>query len=383
MGFWEWVYFVSVYISVLICLIAAFKIGRANGWRDGLLELLILVGFAVAYWLLESFAHHSAPFYVYPDVFPDMVPFFNLSAYINTPLHACNQHGFNEISLTVPFLEMSMTYCLMWTAKLLLRPHGWVSSPHATAVAPFIVGLMALELDATLDPIVSESFTCSPVTLNHPGIGFWKWFADPDMANFWYGIPMFNYGAWFAAPVILVISVLLINWIYELFLYLKGLFIGPPHPLPSVANGLFQIAILIAFLALHLTSPGTNPPYTQTGIMLVAIVVSLAIVFRKLGTYDRNNPFRWEFVVPLVIIFTMPLPMFFVSGTFNLGQDWLLALLAPLFAVIAIIFALSPYSGSWLFPSMAPQSLPKKPGGGTPAPGPGTGTGPTKPGTTP
>ena len=379
MGFWEWVYFVSVYISLLICLIAAFKIGRASGWRDGLLELLILVGFAVAYWLLESFAHHSAPFYVYPHVFPDMVPFLDLSTHINAQPHVCDQHGFNKISLTVPFLEASMTYCLMWTAKLLLKPHGWVNSPHATAVAPFIVGLMALELDATLDPIVSESFTCSPVDLEHVGMGFWKWFADPDMANFWYGIPMFNYGAWFAAPVILVICVLLINWIYELFLYLKGLFIGPPHPIPSVANGLFQIAILIAFLALHLTSPGTNPPYTQAAIMLVAIVVSLVIVFRKLGTYKRDNPFRWEFVVPLVIIFTMPLPMFYVSGAFSMGQDWFLAILALVFAVIAIFFALSPYSGSWLFPSMAPQNLPKNPGGGTPAPG----TGPTKPGTTP
>lgn len=372
MGFWEWVYFVCVYLSVLICLVAAFKIGKANGWRDGLLELLILVGFAVAYWLLESFAHHSAPFYVYPHVFPDMVPFFDLSSYVNAQPHVCDQHGFNKISLTVPFLEMSMTYCLMWTAKLLLRPQGWVNSPHATAVAPFIVGLMALELDATLDPIVSESFTCSPVELNHVGMGFWKWFANPEMANFWYGIPMFNYGAWFAAPVILVIAVLLINWIYELFLYLKGLFIGPAYPLPSVVTGLFQLALLVAFLALHLTSPGTNPPYTQSAIMLVAIVVSLVIVYRKIGTYDRNNPFRWEFVVPLLLIFILPVPMLFASGSFNLAQDWLLALLTVVFAVIAVIFALSPYSGSWLFPaSSAPSPTPPLGGGGAPqGPGP-------------
>jgi hypothetical protein len=374
-GIWELVYFVCIYLAVALCLVSVIKIGAKDGWFFGLIELLILVGFAGAYWLLESYALHLAPFYVYPPVFPDMVPLHDFSGFPGLPgippTHVCNQPATTEISLTVPFLEMSMTYCLMWTARLLLKPHGWFNSFHATAVAPFIVGLMALALDGYLDPVFAETFHCSPVVLNHPGMGFWMWFTSPDMANIWYGIPMYNFGAWFAAPVILVTLVLLIRWLYEVFLYLRGVFFGPPSPLPSVVTGLIQFAILLAFLALYLTSPGASPPYLQVLIMVATIIISLAIVVARIGTYYRNNPFRFEFVVPLALVFLMPIPMLIISGTFDLAKEWPLLLGAIAFAVIGIIFALSPYSGSWLFPSMAPPNPSRNPVGPAGPKGPG------------
>ena len=356
MGIWELVYFIGVYAAVLICMVSTYKIGATDGWRAGFREFLILAGFAVAYWLLESMAYYSAPYYIYPSLFPDTVTFFDFSPYVDTPpVTACTMTGPNEISLTVPFLEMSMTYCLMWTARLLLKPHGWGNSPLATATAPFIVGLMALALDGYLDPVFSQSFTCLPPAANHAGMGFWQWTADDTMANFWYGIPMFNYGAWYATPVILVTVVLLSRWIYKLLLYFKGLIIGPPEPRPSILNGLFQLAIILAFMALRLTMPGANPPVVQVGIILAVILISFAIVAFRFGTYERHNPFRWEFVVPLILIFLMPLPMLLMSGTFDLAQDWLLLLITLALTVTGIIFAFSPYSDTWLLPTHSPR----------------------------
>jgi hypothetical protein len=352
---WELVYFISVYISVFICLISTYKIAATDGWRAGRNEFLILLGFAVAYWLLESMAYYSAPYYIYPEIFPDAVTFFDFSPWATTPVNDCTIKGPNEISLTVPFLEMSMTYCLMWTARLLLKTHGWATSPHATATAPFIVGLMALALDGFLDPIFSKSFHCLPATLNHDGMGFWHWSANGSMANNWYGIPMFNYGAWYAAPVALVTLVLLSGWIYQLLLYLKGLIIGPPHPRPSILNGLFQIAVILAFIALRWTMPEQNPPYIQVSIMLVIILISFAIVAYRFGTYERHNPFRWEFVVPLVVIFMMPMAMLLFSSTFDLTQDWFLLLTTLALTVTGIIFAFSPYSDTWLLPAHSPR----------------------------
>jgi hypothetical protein len=361
--FWHWFYLVSIYIATAFCMVSVVKIWIRKGWLKGILELLILVLFGVAYWLLESFALFTAPFYEYPPVFPDMVKLFDFNTVPwlplpTIPLHPCNTRVTTEISLTVLLLETSMTYCLMWTARLLLRPHGWFNSTHATFVAPFLVGLMALALDAFLDPIAAQSFSCAPSTLIHPGMKFWNWFTDASMANFWYGVPMYNYGAWYSAPVILVTAVLLIRWLYELFQYLKGLFSGNPIPAPSIFNGLTQLAILLAFLALHLTSPGISPPYEQVTVMLLTIAVSLTIVVSRFGTYDRHNPYRFEFVAPLTIVFLMPVPMLFMSGTFHLAQEWVLVLAALLLAAVGIIFALSPYSGGWLLPSMAPKKPP-------------------------
>ena len=68
-GSWELVYFVCVYLAVGFCLIAVIKIGIKDGWCLCLFELLTLIGFGVAYWLLESYALQTAPFSVYPPIF--------------------------------------------------------------------------------------------------------------------------------------------------------------------------------------------------------------------------------------------------------------------------------------------------------------------------
>lgn len=381
MGFWEYLYFFGTYIAVIICLIAAGKIWNSEGWKKGVGEFLTLIFFGFAYWLLESHAQVVAPFYLYPGRFPDMIPFFNWGAYgvvpdLDAASHVCARTG-TEISATVPLIEMSMTYVFFWTARLLLTPYGFTQDVAKLAIAPFMVGFMALVLDGFLDPVISASHTCTPELLNHPGMPYWNWYADFSLANFWYGIPMFNYAAWYAAPVFLVTVIVLIRWIIELILWLKGVFFGPPYPAPAVMTGLFELVMLLAAAAVYITSLGAEPPYKQAAIIVLAILISLALIVRNAPTYDRNNSFRWEFVVPQIFAFALPLLMLLFSGTFVLADQLLLLLLSVICVVIGIFFALSPYSGTWLVPSALPnqpptQNRPSRPAGGGAAAGGGT-----------
>jgi uncharacterized membrane protein len=356
MGLWEYLYLVIVYSAAVLCFVAAIRTRSDDVPGRAITEVLILIVFAVGYWLLESFAHLRAPFYVYPDLFPDMVRYFDwaqfgFSGSNSADAHVCAHHGFDKISLTIPLLEMSMTYCLMWTARLLLTPHGWGNSLHAVAVAPFIVGLFSLCLDGFLDPIVSESFTCLPETMNHAGMAYWIWYAEPDLANFWYGIPMFNFAAWFSAPVIMVTGVLIIHWFLEYARHLRSRRRDHSHPAPAVRNFLLQLIVFLAFVALYVTSPDVDPPWLQIVVMTLALLTSVIVVIRHGRSYKRDHPFRWELVVPQVVVFTLPVPMLLFSGVFVLTQQWILLLLSLALSACGIFFAVSPYSAAWLAPN--------------------------------
>lgn len=349
MGPWEYLYFIGTYACLAICVYAAFQRRKDESWGKVFVDLFILALFIVAYWLLESIAHVSAPFYGYPPIFPDMVGYFDWSRFgitTSEPVlrHACMKvvESFPTMSMTIPILETCVTYSVMWTGRLLLTKYNWGHSFQTLAIVPFLAGLVTLLLDGFLDPIVSQSFSCTvPVVLHHEGLGYWRWFANEDLANVWFGIPAFNYAAWYAAPVLLITFVLFFRWARDLLDYWRG----ESDEKPSFTHGLRLLCVMLAALVLHVTAPDHEPPVIQIVTMIVAILVSLAVVLKHRGQYVRNHAFRWEFVVPQVFFFSLPVFQLFLTGTFK-GIMWPVLLpITIVFAITGIWFAFTPYTG--------------------------------------
>jgi hypothetical protein len=85
------------------------------------------------------------------------------------------------------------------------------------AVAPLLAGLLMVDIDALLDPVVAADYACVGAQQNsigggfgQAGLGLWNWYyPDPNFDRIpsdlaiWFGVPLFNYAAWWAAPVVL------------------------------------------------------------------------------------------------------------------------------------------------------------------------------------
>ena len=111
----------------------------------------------------------------------------------------------------------------------------------------------------------------------------------------------------------LITFVLLIHWIWEWVLYLRGI----SSQQPSLLHGLARLAIFVSFLVVHVTAPDHQPPWEQIAAIVLAIVISLIVVLKHRGQYDRNHAFRWEFVLPQVFFFSLPVFQLFLTGKFS------------------------------------------------------------------
>ena len=100
-----------------------------------------------------------------------------------------------EVAATVPRLDAGP-----WTARTWARVKS--ESPRANAAIPAgaLMALLAVNLDAVLDPVVSTSQWCAPGTPpNYPGLNFgiWTWLTNERSPGYWFGVPLVNYIGWF------------------------------------------------------------------------------------------------------------------------------------------------------------------------------------------
>jgi hypothetical protein len=336
---WAAAFFIGVYVSLAICVYACIRIGLATGFTKFLINLGLLLLFAVAHWLLESWANTVAPFYSYPqNVFPDMIPHFDWGAFgFGPPDDCCNQAPSPKISATIPLSGSIITFCLLWTARLLLTTTRWMQ-PYRPVIAPFMVGLVALVLDGFLDPVLAISNSCGCVGVSevlHPGLGFWQWFTRPEFADYWFDIPLFNFANWYAFPAAMAALVLWLGWAR---MAISG---GPV----SFVDGLLRTVILLSLAAVLITAPGKEPPTVQISFIVMLITISVYIIVRDWGSYKRDNPFRWEFVVPMLFYFLYPIVALIGAGVFPISTATLvLALVALALMSVGLWYVFSPYS---------------------------------------
>ena len=344
MNAWAWGWYIGVYVAVFICLWAIVKIWLTLGWKTGAANLLIFAAFAFIFWMVESFANIHAPFYSYPplgaylQVFPDLIPHFPWSALGVTAsdlamTHPCAQTPSSYLSATIPLSAAVICFCLMWTARLLLDQF-W-TQPFRPAIAPFMVGLVALLLDLYLDPVLSNAHDCVASTVGggfsfplvHGGLDYWRWFADPSLGDtWWFEIPIFNFAVWFSAPVLLVSLVVLFTWLVS----------------PTSAQDFFlRSAVALGAGIVVFTSPGAQMPTAQIAAVMAAILLAVYIILGDWKTYRRNNPWRWELVLPMLFYFLYPLLALLFAPGIPLTVGLLVASL--IFSFVGIVFVLAPY----------------------------------------
>jgi hypothetical protein len=330
---------VAAYGAALSCVYACIRIGRIQGFGAGLRQLVIFLGFAVLYYLLESWAHHRIPHYFYPPVFADMVPTFPWSSLSGFPAAAASSCTVQPppgagISLSIPLAEASLTFSVMWTAQLLAAP---------ALLQPFLVGLVHLAIDAFLDPVLAWSYDCMSGDRIETGLGFWHWFVNEDLGAEWFGIPLFNFAAWYAAPIILVSLARLIDWIRAWLAWRAAGAIGA-EPQPSTLEGVFLTIVFTTFSILFLLAPSAPWPLDQQWMVLLgAVLATLAAVVWHVPSYVHTNAFRWELVLPQLMFLVYPLLAVILTGLVpTIPYLWLVALVT---VPLALWYSISPYTG--------------------------------------
>jgi len=338
MGPWHLLFMIASYSAILVCLYAVYRIGVERGWQWGAIHLIILGAFYVLFWLMESWAAIRTPYYVYPPAFPDVVGYYpwNTNPVVN--LCAFNTPTDDGIPRAVLFLETALVFAAMHTAMLLTPIRRF------RLLRPFMAALALLGLDLFLDPLASWSFEC--MTIGSPsqlGLGFWHWHVLPALGPDGFGIPLFNYAVWYAAPVVLIALVGLVSWFYDLAF-------PPIHTSQSgqmvlviVIDMVFLAIIIFGFGIIIAFSPNFNdiPIYWLRLIFAAILVATLIAIVVFWKSYKFDNDFRWWFVYPQVVFLVFGVIALIGSGAIaSVPYLWVVALVVTL---LFLLWSISPY----------------------------------------
>lgn len=281
----------------------------------------ILFGFFVLnFYVLETWATYAAPYFVYAQSFPIMLPTPPLdalpawlSARIDPPsgaTEACAKmaglileaHRARTIPIEVPLMEGTIAYVALHATRLVGATY-WSR--------PFLAGMAVLALDGLLDPAVSDAFHCDGQGARTFGLGLWRWFTEPAAMGQWYGIPLFNFGAWYAGAIISVgvPGLLSSTWREGRRWWQRrsGSPIDPPSGRrlePLVWAGILGAAWAVR--ALNPTGSGEMPDQWYAGPAGFAAMLIATAFIAGLGLAQRrsDNTPRIALIVP---------PLFFVS----------------------------------------------------------------------
>ena len=339
MTIWHWLFFVTAWSAAASCLYAAYRIGSTSGWAQGIRQLFIFILFALLFYLLESWAHLRVPYYYYPPVMPDTIPLFDWTAVPCFPGPAPSKCPFpppppEGMSLSVPLMEAALTFSVMWTVRLLEAP---------LLLQPFLGGLVFLAVDGFLDPVLALSINCMFVSTPQlaDGAGFWEWWVHPDLKANWFGIPLFNFAAWYAAPLVLISLARILDWLLDLYAWYSSGMSGNPPPTSLLQLAFLVILIAGGLLIFALAPTAPIPPLLQGLILLLFFIGTLVATFWYVKTYKHDNPWRWEFIVPQILAVLLPTVVFLGMGLIQtIPYLWIFAIV---FVAIVVIFSLSPY----------------------------------------
>ncbi len=351
-GIWHILFMLAAYSSAIVCLYATYRIGQEQGWRWGVIHLLLLCGFLALYFLMESWAASRTPYFSYPPYcpppycpptpkgFPDWIPFLKFVA--KPPKKLC-EIGVSPnlgIPLSVLLLEATLTFAAMHTARLLAN----AKDLSFRLLRPFMAALALLTLDFFLDPLASTSSTClkagGPA---YSGLGFWEWYVLPDLGPDAFGVPLFNYVLWYSAPLAMVAIVGLLGWFYDSFL-VPLVVVGTLIKLQVLIEGAFLTLIVFAFTLIIMMSP--NFAYLPIGqlraIFVGVLLATLLAILYYARFFKYDNDFRWWFVYPQAVFLLFCVVAFLFSGLVStkLPGLWIVVLVvSPLF----LLWTLSPY----------------------------------------
>jgi 4-hydroxybenzoate polyprenyltransferase len=325
--FWTRIFMATCYAAAAVCLYRAMREGYRTSFKCALAQVLVFTGFAGAFWFVESWAHHRTGFYLYSATFSDALPRIRFDALV--PAGVVNECTklvgalgpklqTQGIPLCIVLMEASLTYSAMWTARLL---------GANLAVQPLVAALLMLDIDLLLDPVLATAHECStgaPLASSGFGLGLWRWYADPastEAAQF-FGIPIFNYAAWFAAPLLLV------SFTNLLGPFVKGWLIPRwrrqlDEDAPAGWEGLTLLVMVIAIACMFAITPDKLSRAAQWGLLGGGVMFALAFVLKCRSRYEYGHSHDPTLTFSVIVAFLVPVVALFSRGVF-VEAPWLL-----------------------------------------------------------
>lgn len=234
-------------------------------------------------------------------------------------------------------------------------------------VKPLTDALIIVAIDVMLDPILSNSAWDANAVVagsSFGGAGFWTWQTSEAVPGYWFGVPLFNYIAWWSNNFCFIVMVRLMHHRYNMneaqkmrgFLAALGvLFLAL----------LLQAAIAFVFFANDRVTQWLpfewrgilnlyNTAFWQWSVIGVIFLGSLTAIFllprmygRSLSTYLRKGrPLRWPLVLTQIFLFAfclVALPL-----TSSLGHKLILFLVWLICLLIVGSYAVAPSWGTRL-----------------------------------
>ena len=340
---------IGAYLAFVSCCIACYREGLIQkSSRVAFIQFALLSMFIGLCWLLESWANYRAPFYEYPEgIFNRMIPmldrevlpewlakFFEFSRDDN-----CETEVSGQMPACIPIAGGCIIFCLMWTGRQLLGRGEWYESNRKAITVPALVGLGALVMDASIDPVLATSKSCPPPKeLLYAGHDFWIWYTHPGLADIWYDIPLFNFSFWFLGPALFVSLALIANWV------MRKITLG--CSMADFPTGAIHMTVGAVILIAYLVTPSNaHVPALQYTVVALSIGISVVFVALRWKTFKRDNsPVRWELIAPLAFFYLLPLSCLLVTDRFQPKSEHLL-LIATAFitSALGVFLAFSPY----------------------------------------
>ena len=185
------------------------------------------------------------------------------------------------IPLAVLALEGLVLFSILRTADM-LAVNRWSK--------PFLDALLAINLDAILDPVASKTRWCSAGDIgNLDGLGLWTWFTGPQEAGYWFGIPIANYTAWFGSVIAFTIAV---RTVAHFLGAQRGHVVREALAALAALVGLFVLSAAI-IIALDWVLNLRYDAMWQFGVILVVILIGIAVVVPTMRSWKRGQPVDW------------------------------------------------------------------------------------------
>lgn len=301
---------VACYAAAAVCLYRAIRDGYRTSLRCALGQLLVFAGFAGAFWFVESWAHHRTCFYLYSATFSDMLLRIHFDAWVPPGVaNGCTQLvgalepelGAQGIPLCIVLMEASLTYTAMWTARLL---------GANLVVQPLVAALLMLDVDLLLDPVLAAAHECktgAPLASGGFGVGLWRWYVGPESteAARFFGIPVFNYAAWFAAPLLLVSITNLVGPFARGWLLPRWRRQLDENAQPGW-QGLALLVIVAAVGLMFAITPDKLSRIEQWAVLGGAVAFALGLVLAYRGRYAYDHDTDWTLTFPVTVALLVP-----------------------------------------------------------------------------
>lgn len=309
--------------------------------------VLFLLGALAVYLVLLRHAWKTAPFLAFVLVL--IVPYDYVTEFVGlrsglyyygaAPLRIClGSHPTGTGSCAIPDQCIPLAVLLMEASILLavMRTTDLLSLPRFAK--PFLDALIAVNIDVMLDPIASSSQWCG--TGEGPsfgGLGFWTWLTRGEAAGLWFGVPLFNYIAWFTDNFAFVVGVRLIAHFFQ-----KGQR-GKTIDFFAAVGAIGVILVIegVLDLVLRWLLDLRYTPAWQWGVIGGIFGLSVLVVLSSLRALRHDHPVQWPLVAVPGFYFAFGLGALLLSPSLA-GQPALYLVWAICF-VIGSAHALSPY----------------------------------------